>query len=159
VYEKALLDSRELSDVRRQLKNLLHDNYNNFRASLVTTFGQPVAKRSRDIVLLTSAVTVREFGAREATGRPAEPVPYLKVDCYVVPLTFPLFKALREVVAGLHDASLPAEIFALLNGIKSHVSGYLVRNAEILDGDSRIELGNSCQCVEISGENFHVRDL
>lgn len=155
-YEKALHDPRELLDVRRQLKKLLHDDRNQFRASLVTTFGQPVAQRSRDIVLLTPSVTVREFGAMEAIGRPAEPIPYLKVDCHLVPLTFSLFKALREVVAGLHDASLPAEIFALLNGIKSLVAGHLVRNMEILDEESRIELGNSGQCVEISGEDFHV---
>lgn len=158
-YEKALHDPRELLDVRRQLKKLLHDDRNQFRASLVTTFGQPIAQRTRDIVLLTPAVTVREFGALEAVGRPAEPIPYLKVDCHVVPLTFSLFKALREVVAGLHDASLPAEIFALLNGIKSLVSGHLVRNADILDEESRIELGNSGQCVEISGEDFHVMEV
>lgn len=157
-YEKALRDPRELLDVRRQLKKLLHDDRNQFRASLVTTFGQPVAQRSRDIVLLTSAVTVRELPALVSTGRPAEPIPYLKVDCHVVPLTFSLFKALREVVAGLHDASLPAEIFALLNGIKSLVSGHLVRNVVILDEESRIELGNSGQCVEISGENFQVME-
>lgn len=157
-YEKALRDPRELLDVRRQLKKLLHDDRNQFRASLVTTFGQPVAQRSRDIVLLTPAVTVREMAVHESNGRPAEPIPYLKVDCHVVPLTFSLFKALREVVAGLHDASLPAEIFALLNGIKSLVSGHLVRNTLILDEESRIELGNSGQCVEISGEDFHVME-
>ena len=109
-------------------------------------------------MLLTPAVTVREMAVHESTGRPAEPIPYLKVDYHVVPLTFSLFKALREVVAGLHDASLPAEIFALLNGIKSLVSGHLVRNTLILDEESRIELGNSGQCVEISGENFHVME-
>jgi hypothetical protein len=154
-YERALRDSRELSDVRRQLKKLLHDDRNQFRASLVTTFGQPVAQRSRDIVLLTPAVSVREMHPTETSGRPAEPIPYLRVDSHVVPLTFSLFKALREVVAGLHDASLPAEIFALLNGIKSLVSGHLVRNASILDEESRIELGNSGQFVEISRESFH----
>lgn len=157
-YEKALHDSRELLDVRRQLKKLLHDDRNQFRASLVTTFGQPIAQRSRDIVLLTPVVTVRELGPLEASGRPSEPIPYLKVDCHVAPLTFSLFKALQEVVAGLHDASLPTEIFALLNGIKSLVSGHLVRNAEVLEEESKIELGNSGQCVEISGEDFHVME-
>ena len=56
----------------------------------------------------------------------------------------------------LHDASLPAEIFALLNGIKSLVSGNLVRDLEMLDEESCIELGNSGQAIEISGESFHV---
>jgi hypothetical protein len=157
-YDKALHDNRELSDVRRQLKKLLHDDRNQFRASLVTTFGQPIAHRLRDIVLLTPAVAVREMQPTVIGERPAEPIPYLKVDCHVVPLTFALFKALKEVVAGLHDASLPTEIFALLNGIKSLVSGHLVRNETILDEESRIELGNSGQFVEVSGEDFHVVD-
>jgi hypothetical protein len=138
---------------------LLHDDRNQFRASLVTTFGQPVAQRSRDIVLLTPAVTVRELAPTAPDGRPPEPIPYLRVDRHVVPLTFSLFKALREVVAGLHDASLPAEIFALLNGIKSLVSGTLVRDLEMLDEESRIELGNSGQAIEISGETFHVMEV
>ncbi len=158
-YENALHDPRELLDVRRQLKKLLHDDRNQFRASLVTTFGQPVAQRSRDIVLLTPAVTVREFATSAPDGRPPEPIPYLRVDRHVVPLTFSLFKALREVVAGLHDASLPAEIFALLNGIKALVSGNLVRDLEMLDEESRIELGNSGQAIEISGDTFHVMEV
>jgi hypothetical protein len=155
-YEKALHDNKELSDVRRQLKKLLHDDKNQFHASLVTTFGQPVAQRSRDIVLLTPSVAVREMAPAVLDGRPAEPIPYLKVDCNIVPLTFPLFKALREVGAGLHDASLPTEIFALLNGIKSLVSGHLVRNKAILEEESRIELGSSGQYVEICGGEFNV---
>ena len=155
-YEKALHDPKELLDIRRHLKKLLHDDKNQFRASLVTTFGQPIAQRSRDVVLLTPTVSVRELVPNETNGRPTEPLPYLKVDIHIVPLTFPLFKALREVVAGLHDASLPSEIFALLNGIKSLVSGHLVRNADILDEESRIEIGNSSQCIEISGNDFHV---
>ena len=58
-YDKAMRDSRELLDVRKQMKKLLHDDKNRFRASLVTTFGQPVAQRSRDIVLLTQSVQVK----------------------------------------------------------------------------------------------------
>lgn len=158
-YERALRDSRELLDVRRQLKKLMHDDRNQFRASLVTTFGQPVSQRSRDILLLTPAVAVREFSTSDSVGRPPEPIPYLKVDCHIVPLTFSLFKALREVVAGLHDASLPAEIFALLNGIKSLVSGHLVRNPQILEEECRIELGDSGQSIEISGEDFHFIEV
>ena len=158
-YEKSLLpESRELLEVRRQLKKLLHDDRNLFRASLVTTFGQPVAQRSRDIVLLTPAVSVREFPPASPEGRPPEPIPYLRVDRHVIPLTFALFKALREVVAGLHDASLPTEIFALLNGIKSLVSGNLVRDLETLEEESSIALGNSGQFIEISGDKFHVME-
>jgi hypothetical protein len=158
LYEKALHQPGELLEVRRQLRKLLHDDRNRFRASLVTTFGQPLAQRSRDIVLLTRAMSVKEIRALPNIGRPPEQMPYIRVDKQVIPLTFSLFKALREVVAGLHDASLPAEIFALLNGIKSLVSGRIVRDDTILEEDSRIELGDSGQGIEIVAGKFHFTD-
>jgi hypothetical protein len=158
-YEKALSgNSREFREVITEMKNLLHDDKNRFRASLVTTFGQPIAHRLRDIVLLTSSIAVRELPLKSSIGRPPEPLPYIRVDQNVVPLTFALYKALREVVAGLHDASLPAEIFALLNGIKSLVSGYVVRNKEILDEGSHIEIGGSNQSIRIDGQDFHMTE-
>jgi hypothetical protein len=157
-YEKAMRDSRDLLDVRKQMKKLLHDDKNRFRASLVTTFGQPIAQRSRDIVLLTQAVQVKDHKVALVRGRPPESIPYVVVDQHFVPITFPLFKALRDVVAGLHDASLSAEIFALLNGVKSLVSGHVVRDVEILEEDTTIELGNTGQTIEIVGASFRFVD-
>lgn len=157
-YERAMRDSRNLLDVRKQMKKLLHDDKNRFRASLVTTFGQPVAQRARDIALLTRAVQVKEHKVSAIRGRPPETVPYVVVDRHYVPVTFALFKALRDVVAGLHDASLPAEIFALLNGVKSVVSGHVVRDAEILEEDTVIELGGSGQTIEIIGGGFRFTE-
>lgn len=158
-YEKALRDPHEQSDVRKHLRMLLHDG-RRFRASLVTTFGQPLAQRSREVALLTQAVPVREFLPRVTSGRPPESMPYIQIDKSIIPLTFPLFKALSEVVEGLHDASLPAEIFALLNGIKSFVSGHIARDTiSLIDNDARIEFGNSSLAVEILQTGFHVREV
>lgn len=157
-YSKAIRDPRELLDVRKQMRKLLHDEKNRFRASLVTTFGQPVAQRSRDIVLLTQAVQVKEVRTQDAAGRPTEALPYVMVDQHLIPLTFPLFKALRDVVAGLHDASLSSEIFALLNGVKSLVSGNVVRDRNKLEEDSTIELGNTGLSIDIVGEHFRLSD-
>lgn len=157
-YQEGLKDARKLLEVRKQLKKLLHDENNQFRASLGTTFGQPVAQRIRDVVLLTPAVTVKEVLMSAHANRPKEPVPYINVDCHIIPVTFSLYKALREVVSGLNESSLPAEIFALLNGIKALVSGNLVRNKQMLDDDSRIELGNSGWTIEISGDSFYIKE-
>ena len=46
-YEFAMKDNGRFRDIAKQLKLLLHDDQKQFAASLVTTFGQPVAKRSR----------------------------------------------------------------------------------------------------------------
>ncbi len=140
-YENALNDENALFTVRRQLKQLLHDAQNRFSASLVTTFGQPLAKRARDITLLAQGVQVRNSPGAGLAGRPAEPIPYLWVDRHLVPLTFTLFKSLREVVDGLHDASLPSEIFAQLNSIRSLVAGTISRDLESLSEDSSIRFG------------------
>jgi len=81
-------------------------------------------------------------------------MPYLKVDESIVPLTFSLFRALREVVDGLHDASLPADIFALLNGVKLLVSGNVVHRANSLDDDTFIRIGGLRDLVEVSDTGF-----
>jgi hypothetical protein len=157
-YNEALSVPGKLSLVRKQLKKLLHDERNRFRASLVTTFGQPVAKGSRDITLLTPAIQIKDFPQANKNGRPPEPVPYFRVDDHIVPVTFQLFKALSEVVDGLHDASLPSEIFALLNGIKSLAAGNIVRNNDVLSDDSVIKIGNTGLYLEFDGAEFFLRE-
>ena len=52
-----------------------------------------------------------------------------------------LFKSLREVVDGLHDASLPSEIFAQLNSIRSLVAGRIARDTASLNDDASIRFG------------------
>jgi hypothetical protein len=148
-YAAIINEGRDSSSVRRQMSRLLHGDDNYFAASLVTTFGQPVARRDREIKLLTRKVRVREIRREAADGRPRESLPYLRVAETTVPMTFSLFKALEEVDSGLHEASLPAEIFTLLNGVKSLVSGKLVRDEAMLEDDARIIFGSAPEEVEI----------
>lgn len=156
---KAVVENRsDLMTVRRQLKKLLHDDRNRFEASLVTTFGQPLAQQSREVTLLTQAVPVKEKSATHEEGRPKEFLPYLQVGQSIVPLTFTLFKALKEVVSGLHEASLPSEIFTLLNGVKSLVSGQLVRSEAVLEEEAYIRLGGLREGIEIVEGRFRIID-
>jgi hypothetical protein len=148
----------DLMTVRRQLKKLLHDDRNRFEASLVSTFGQPLAQQSREVTLLTQAVPVKERSATHEEGRPKEFLPYLQVGQSIVPLTFTLFKALKEVVSGLHEASLPSEIFTLLNGVKSLVSGQLVRSEAVLEEEAYIRLGGLREGIEIVEGRFRIID-
>ena len=138
------------------MSRLLHGDDNSFSASLVTTFGQPVASRSREIRLLTRKVRVRELRREKTLGRPRDSLPYLQVGETTVPMTFPLFEALEEVDAGLHEASLPAEIFTLLNGVKSLVSGQLVRDESMLEDDARIVFGAATEKVEVLGLDYRI---
>jgi hypothetical protein len=157
-YMAVIEGGRDLSTVRRQMTRLLHGDDNSFAASLVTTFGQPVARRNREIELLTRRVRVKEARRETSEGRPRDSLPYLRVAETTVPLTFSLYTALEEVDSGLHEASLPAEIFTLLNGVKSLVSGQLVRDESVLEDDARIIFGAATEEVEIIDGDFEFTE-
>ena len=155
-YASIIYEGRDSVSVRRQMSRLLHGDDNYFAASLVTTFGQPIARRDREIKLLTRKVRVREIRREMVDGRPRESLPYLRVADTTVPMTFSLFTALKEVDSGLHEASLPAEIFTLLNGVKSLVSGKLVRDKAMLEDDARIIFGAAPEEVEILDGELNI---
>lgn len=154
-YLMATKDSHVLNGVRRGLKNLLHDSSNKFRAGLATTFGQPVAHRSKDVALLLgSSIRVTSVDVSEREGRPKDYLPYLLVDEHYVPVTFDLFQALNDVNDGLHDASLPHEIYSLLDRVKSLVAGRVVRDKKLLSEDPVIVLGSSKDVIEYVNGKF-----
>jgi len=154
-YVRATRQADALNDTRKELRRLLHDSNNRFRAGLATTFGQPVAERSRDVaLLLPKMVSVRPVMPRREDGRPSDPLPYLVVEGHYVALTFDLFSALNEVCRGLHEASLPGEIYSLLDRVKSLVSGHVVRDPQVLNDDPIIVLGSSRDVIEYVGGRF-----
>lgn len=157
-YSAIIEGGRDFNSVRRQMTRLLHGDDNCFSASLVTTFGQPVARRNREIKLMTRKVRVKEIRREDSSSRPRDSLPYLQVAETTVPMTFPLFKALEDVDSGLHEASLPAEIFTLLNGVKSLVSGRLVRDESMLEDDARIVFGAVREEVEILDGEFRITE-
>jgi hypothetical protein len=140
-YQQAMREPEKLKEIARQLRSLLHDDKNQFSAQLMTTFGQPVAQRSREVTLVTEAIKVRALIRAENQARPREPMPYLRVEDMDVAVTFAFFDALERVSRGLNPASLPEEIFALLNGIRSFVSGDVVRDGDRLAEGAVIQFG------------------
>ncbi len=156
LYVDALGSDTVLNDVRRQLRNLLHDRSVKFLAPLATTFGQPVAERSRDVALvLPKMVAVHPVPRATGPGRPVDPVPYFRVEKHAVAVTFELFRALRDVARGLHPASLPADIYGLLDRIKALVAGHVVRDPELLADEPRIVLGSTGDAVDYVNGSFH----
>jgi hypothetical protein len=154
-YLIALRSPNGLKGARKELGGLLHDHKNHFRAGLATTFGQPIADRSRDVVLLLSKkVTIEPVPPASGNGRPVSSLPYLKVDDYFQALTFDLFVALSEVGKGLHEGSLPSEIFSLLDRVKSLVSGSVIRDPQVLADEPTIVLGSSREQIEFTNDVF-----
>jgi len=155
VYMDATKQAKVLNRVRKALKSLLNDSNNQFRAALATTFGQPVAHRSKDVSLLIgSSIGVSVARKSRDGGRPVDYLPFLTVDKHYVALTFDLYMALVDIDEGLHDASLPGEIYSLLDRVKSLVSGRVVRDENVLADDPKITLGFSSDEIEYVNDEF-----
>lgn len=154
-YFALLGDDSSLNESRKELKGLLHDSNGKFRAGLATTFGQPVAERTRDVTLILSgSVSVQPIRPPCTLGHPPNLMPYLVIEGHHIALTFDLYSALRQVSKGLHEASLPAEVYSLLDRIKSMVSGRVVRDPSVLNDDPIINLGTSGDTIEYVAGNF-----
>lgn len=152
-YKDAISDGHATKLVRSQLREILLDGKGNFFAGLATTFGQPIAERSRNVELvLEKAVSISTLASKKLDGsdsRPESPLPYLSVDGRPLALTFELFKALENLEAGLLPASLPGEVYSLFDRVRSIVAGKAVR-----DEEGRILLSPSGDSIELMGGKF-----
>ncbi|NHZ32986.1 ATP-binding protein [Massilia rubra] len=135
-------NGQRLFEVARQVKNLLNKGAG-FEVSLTTTFGQPLPPRQRQATLVVPVRQVRMLPVSTA-GRPRSPIAYLAVgsgkSSQPIPLTYDLFKAVKELDRGLSQASLPGAVVTLLDTTKAMLSGPIVRDLETLS-DARIRIG------------------
>ena len=148
-------NTKVLADVRKGLKNLLNSSDGKFKAGLATTFGQPIAHRSRDVSLVLQSSIAVKIISRDIDYRiPNDSLPYLSVEEHTVALTFDLFKALTEINNGLNSGSLQSEIYSLLDRVRSLVSGRVVRDPDVLADDPVITLGSSNDKIELINGKF-----
>ena len=157
-HYEALLDGT--GDSARRLKksfqDLLGDGQPGLSISLSTTFGQPLdSKWGRAYLVGSNKPRIKTLPITNIESRPREQLPYLQIQNLPVPVTFPLFKALSEVDQGLMAASLPAEIFALVDGTRNVLAGQYVRDEEWLE-DARIVIGESKQNLVVEDGNIKV---
>lgn len=146
---------QHLFEVVRQVKDLLNTG-KEFEVSLTTTFGQPLPPRQRQATLVVPLRQVRMLPQNTA-GRPRPPICYLGVgqgqSAQPIPLTYDLFKAVKELERGLSPASLPRAVVALLDTTKARLSGPIVRDEELLD-DAKIRVGADGTVVGRSWNGF-----
>lgn len=152
-YEKVVDGNQALlSEAARQLEGYLNDK-DKFEVVLNKTFGEPLPPASRRAVLVTAKQKVRPYEQAE-TGRPKPAIRFLRVGSYdhkhPIPLTYELFKSVRELRSGMMPASLPRSVVALLDTTKAKLAGQIVRDEDQLDG-SHIHIGTRSDVI--------VRDL
>lgn len=157
---QAVMDGDEqlLHDSVKQVEALLNEK-DRFVVTLNTTFGEPLPPEPRRAVLTTDRQKVRPRESR-TVGRPAASLRFLSIgtgaSAQSIPMTFELFRAVRELRAGMMPASLPRPVIALLDTTRARLSGQIVRDPNLLDGaEIRIGLRNEVIVRELN--RFIVR--
>jgi hypothetical protein len=141
-------DPALLHEATKQVDSLLNEG-EHFTVSLNTTFGEPQSPVERRAVLHTTRQRVR---SREwpVGDRPRPPVRFLEVgprgSPHSIALTYELYRAVRELGRGLHPASLPRPVVALLDTTRARLAGAVVRNEENLE-DGQIRIGNRSEYI------------
>ena len=135
-------NGQHLFEVARLVMGLLNTGQR-FEISLTTTFGQPLPPRQRQATLVVPERYVTHLRPSHA-GRPRSPICYLTVgsgsSSQPIPLTYDLFKAVKELGRGLSPASLPHTVVALLDTTKAMLSGPIVRDKDTL-AHAKIRIG------------------
>jgi hypothetical protein len=151
-------DGELLHDAVKQVEGLLNQQ-ERFVITLNTTFGEPPPPEARRAVLTTGKQKVK---ARElpTPDRPPAAVRFLLVGtgatAQPIPLTYELFRSVRELKLGMLPASLPRAVVALLDTTRARLAGRVVRDAEALDG-AEIRLGNRRDVITREVGRFVVR--
>jgi len=147
------LQHENLEDLVEQLVN---EDRRFFKIPLSTTFGQPVAHWDREVSLRVRSVKTSMEMFKGDVSRPANRFPFIKVHNRYVPVTFALYKALVELEEGLDSASLPQEVFALFDEVKSITAGQIARDKNFVDGNVDLTIGQETYTLKI-GKNIRFR--
>ena len=158
-YQKVISgDIQLLHESVKQVEMLINEK-GHFVVSLNTTFGEPIPPTQRRASLITTTQKVKPL---EMLGgdRPSAPVRFLSVggakNGQAIPLTYDLFKSVRELRKGMMNASLPKAVVALLDTTRARLSGQIVRDDDLLDG-SEIHIGSKNDVIVRELGQFLVR--
>ena len=156
-YAKLHADNCLDKKVEKLVRLLVNENGKVFKIPLSTTFGQPVAHRDRNISLLVNRVTTKLEKFPGDESRPAERTPYIKIHNRYIPITFSFFKALDEIKTGLNEASLPQEIFTLIDEAKSIAAGQIAKDERFINGSVDLEIGQKIYTLDLE-DNIQFLD-
>ncbi|WP_321514937.1 hypothetical protein [Marinifilum fragile] len=152
-------EDQELSNLKiaRQLfDKLIHDK-DKLDLSLNTSFGQPDPNPINRISLKVNRVQVKS----SYTNMKFDDVPRIESAVltinskYYIPLTYQLHKALMMLDQNVRTSSLPEEVTAMLDNIKSRLGGIIVRNDNGLF-NSTLKIGDSKNQYRISSAHSEL---
>lgn len=149
-------DAGMLAAASRQVTSLVNKG-EHFLVYLNTTFGEPVPSIPRQATLRMGKQRVRPAESARK-GRPDPTVRFLSIGddkSHLIPLTFELYRSVRELESGMLPASLPRPVVALLDATRARLGGAAVRNEELLE-DAEIRIGTRNQAVTYQLKKFGV---
>jgi hypothetical protein len=158
-FEKVLGgDPQLLHDAVKQVEGLLNEK-DRFVVTLNTTFGEPLPPIQRRAILTTPRQKVKSRNGPEG-DRPNSAILFLSIGSgsaiQSIPLTYELFKAVRDLKHGMTTSSLPRPVVAMLDTTRARLSGQIVRDEELLEeGEIRIGLRDDVIVRELAA--FLVR--
>lgn len=145
-------------EAAKQVESLLNEN-GKFTVTLNNTFGEPPPPITRRVVLETLRQKVRSFKP-ETAGRPRSDLRFLTVgsqtSTQAIPLTYELYRAVRELREGMLAASLPRSVVASLDAARARLAGRVVRDEEALDG-AELRIGIRDERIAIEYGVFRLR--
>lgn len=158
-FERVLGGDPQLLHVAvKQVEGLLNEK-DRFVVTLNTTFGEPLPPMQRRAILTTPRQKVK---ARDMPNgdRPHSAIRFLTVGSGAgtqsIPLTYELFKSVRDLRRGMTTSSLPRPVVAMLDTTRARLSGQIVRDEELLEeGEIRIGLRDDVIVRELAA--FLVR--
>jgi hypothetical protein len=152
------LNKDEIRKAARLFEDLIQDK-NNLVLLLNTSFAQPIPAPEERIIIKLKRVRVRpNYITKEFEDVPRAEIKTFKVDFkeeFEMVITYQLFKALMMIQNGVRQASLPKEVLAMLDKIKSKISGIIVRDPELLF-DAKLIIGNSNHEYRIVDAQYDV---
>ncbi|OBU41301.1 hypothetical protein AYY26_06695 [Photobacterium phosphoreum] len=151
-FAKVHLNNDHYDSIEDLVEQLVNEDTRFFKIPLSTTFGQPVARRDRDVSLRVRNVKTSMKMFRGNDSRPAHRSPYIKIHKRYVPVTFALYKALIEIEEGLDTASLPQEVFALIDEVKSITAGQVARDKDFVDGNIDLTIGKETYPLKVGSK-------
>ncbi|MFY9327999.1 MAG: hypothetical protein WAO76_08285 [Georgfuchsia sp.] len=135
-------DPQLIHDAVKQVEGLLNED-DRFVVTLNTTFGEPLPPKLRRAILTTPKQKVKPREIPDG-DRPRSTVRFLAVGSgnviQSIPLTYELFKAVRDLRHGMTPSSLPRPVVALLDTTRARLSGQIVRDEELLE-EGEITIG------------------
>lgn len=158
-FEKVLGgDPQLLHDAVKQVEGLLNEK-DRFVVTLNTTFGEPLPPMQRRAILTTPRQKVKPREGPDG-DRPHSAIRFLSVGSgsaiQSIPLTYELFKSVRNLRRGMTTSSLPRPVVAMLDTTRARLSGQIVRDEELLEeGEIRVGLRDDVIVRELAA--FLVR--